>query len=76
MLAGDFFAPWRGQTENMENNRNNTFLTGPILGPLVRFALPLMLSLLLQAFYGGADLAGVPGVYGQSPRRALCAPSR
>ena len=59
MLAGDFFAPWRGQTENMENNRNNTFLTGPILGPLVRFALPLMLSLLLQAFYGGADLAVV-----------------
>ena len=37
----------------------NSFLTGPILAPLVRFALPLMLSLLLQAFYGGVDLAVV-----------------
>ena len=36
-----------------------TFLSGPILGPLVRFALPLMLSLLLQALYGGVDLAVV-----------------
>ena len=35
------------------------FLSGPILGPLVRFALPLMLSLLLQALYGGVDLAVV-----------------
>lgn len=35
------------------------FLSGPILGPLVRFALPLMLSLLLQALYGSVDLADV-----------------
>lgn len=35
------------------------FLSGPILAPLIRFALPLMLSLLLQAFYGGVDLAVV-----------------
>ena len=39
--------------------QTNAFLTGPILAPLVRFALPLMLSQLLQAFYGGADLAVV-----------------
>ncbi len=37
----------------------NPFLSGPILSPLVRFALPLMLSLLLQALYGGVDLAVV-----------------
>ncbi len=37
----------------------NDFLSGPILPPLVRFALPLMLSLLLQALYGGVDLAVV-----------------
>lgn len=37
----------------------NNFLTGPILSPLLRFAFPLMLSLLLQAFYGGVDLAVV-----------------
>ena len=37
----------------------NRFLSGPILPPLVKFALPLMLSLLLQALYGGVDLAVV-----------------
>lgn len=42
----------RGQAENR-------FLSGPILPPLVKFALPLMLSLLLQALYGGVDLAVV-----------------
>lgn len=35
------------------------FLSGAILPPLLRFAFPLMLSLLLQAFYGGVDLAVV-----------------
>ena len=42
-----------------ENHTRNNFLSGPILPPLIRFALPLMLSLLLQAFYGGVDLAVV-----------------
>ena len=37
----------------------NSFLQGPILPPLARFALPLMLSLLLQALYGAVDLAVV-----------------
>ena len=37
----------------------NDFLSGPILPSLIQFALPLMLSLLLQAFYGGVDLAVV-----------------
>lgn len=34
----------------------NAFLSGPILPPLLRFAFPLMLSLVLQALYGGVDL--------------------
>ncbi len=42
--------------------QENHFLSGPILPPLLRFAMPLMLSLLLQAFYGGVDLA-VVGMY-------------
>ena len=37
----------------------NSFLQGPILPPLARFAFPLMLSLLLQALYGAVDLAVV-----------------
>ena len=42
-----------------EGHGANVFLSGPIWPPLVRFALPLMLSLLLQALYGGVDLAVV-----------------
>ncbi len=38
---------------------NAGFVSGPIALPLLRFALPLMLSLLLQALYGGVDLAVV-----------------
>lgn len=36
--------------------RENSFTTGPILGPLVRFALPVLLALFLQALYGAIDL--------------------
>lgn len=47
----------------MENkprtSQAGNFLSGPILPPLLRFAFPLMLSLFLQAFYGGVDLAVV-----------------
>ena len=39
--------------------RQNPFVQGPILSALIRFSLPLMLSLLLQALYGGVDLAVV-----------------
>ncbi len=46
-------------TNDKTNLKHNPFLSGPIFPPLVRFALPLMFSLLLQAFYGGVDLAVV-----------------
>ena len=36
--------------------QENTFLKGKILPPLIKFALPLMLSQLLQALYGAVDL--------------------
>ena len=32
------------------------FTSGPIAGPLVRFALPVLLALVLQALYGAVDL--------------------
>lgn len=38
----------------MENTQNLT--EGNILGSLVRFAVPVLLSLFLQALYGGVDL--------------------
>ena len=37
-------------------DRRNNFTTGPILGPLVRFSLPVLLALFLQALYGAIDL--------------------
>ena len=42
-----------------QHTQSNAFLEGPILPPLVRFALPLILSLLLQGLYGAVDLAVV-----------------
>ncbi len=36
--------------------QENNFLKGKILPPLIKFALPLMLSQLLQALYGAVDL--------------------
>ena len=45
--------------KNKELREINAFLSGPILPPLIRFALPLMLALFLQALYGGVDLAVV-----------------
>lgn len=39
----------------MKNDRNN-FTSGPILGPLIRFSLPILLALFLQALYGAVDL--------------------
>ena len=36
-------------------NQNN-FTQGKILGPLLRFALPVLFALFLQAMYGGVDL--------------------
>ena len=36
--------------------QKNSFTEGPILSPLVRFTVPIMLALLLQAMYGAVDL--------------------
>ena len=33
-----------------------TFTRGPILSTLLKFALPVLLALLLQAMYGAVDL--------------------
>ena len=36
--------------------RENNFTTGKILGPLVRFMLPVLFAMLLQSMYGAVDL--------------------
>ncbi len=39
-----------------KKHKNLLFTEGPILSPLLQFALPVLLALLLQAMYGGTDL--------------------
>lgn len=58
----------------MENTQN--FTEGKILAPLLKFALPVLLALFLQAMYGAVDLLIVGkfrngdrhlgGIYGQA----------
>lgn len=50
---------------NMKEMEKNSFLSGKILRPLIHFSIPLMLALLLQALYGGVDLA-VVGLFGNA----------
>lgn len=38
---------------------NNTFLEGAILPSLLKFALPVLLALVLQSLYGAVDLWAV-----------------
>lgn len=45
--------------------RNNDFTTGKILGPLIRFMVPVFLAMLLQAMYGAVDLL-IVGQFAQS----------
>lgn len=40
----------------MSTRKENTFLEGPILPPLMKFALPILLAMFLQATYGAVDL--------------------
>jgi len=44
--------------------RAKSFIEGPILSPLLRFTLPVLLALFLQAMYGAVDLM-VVGQFGQ-----------
>ena len=44
--------------------QTGSFIEGPILSPLLRFTLPVLLALLLQAMYGAVDLM-VVGQFGQ-----------
>ena len=47
----------------MERTRN--FTEGPILGPLIGFALPVLAALFLQAMYGAVDLL-IVGQYAET----------
>ena len=44
--------------------RNRSFIEGPILPPLLKFTMPVLLALFLQTMYGAVDLM-VVGQFGQ-----------
>lgn len=39
----------------MKQTKENTFLEGPVFQALIRFALPVLGALVLQAAYGAVD---------------------
>ncbi len=43
-------------TDTVSNNSVNSLTSGPIFLPLIKFALPVLLALVLQAMYGAVDL--------------------
>lgn len=45
-------------------DKENQFITGKILAPLLKFALPILLALFLQSMYGAVDLL-IVGQFGQ-----------
>lgn len=49
----------------MENKKENSFLEGSVFGALIRFALPVLGALVLQAAYGAVDLL-VVGKFGDA----------
>lgn len=49
----------------MVNKKGNSFVEGPIFGSLIRFALPVLGALILQAAYGAVDLL-VVGRFGDA----------
>ena len=50
---------------NMSKKSKDTILQGRIFPPLIRFAIPLLLAILLQALYGAVDLF-VVGKFGDT----------
>ena len=60
----------------MGNKKELSFVDGPVFGSLIRFALPILGALILQAAYGAVDLM-VVGQFGDACIRHLfsvCSP--
>lgn len=49
----------------MENKKKSSFVEGPVFGAMIRFAVPVLGSLVLQAAYGAVDLL-VVGQFGDA----------
>lgn len=49
----------------MRENKLTDFTNGPILGPLMKFMLPVLLALMIQSLYGAVDLL-IVGQFGEA----------
>lgn len=58
------------------NRSNSTFLDGPILPSLLRFSMPVLCALLLQALYGAVDLWAVGTFCGEADVSAVATGSQ
>lgn len=56
--------------------KKSTFLSGPILPALLRFSVPILLALLLQALYGAVDLWAVGRFCGEADVSAVATGSQ
>ena len=50
----------------MPKSTSHDFTEGPIVGPFIRFALPIMGAMFIQSFYGAADMA-IVGRFASAP---------
>ncbi|MCQ2406661.1 MAG: MATE family efflux transporter [Oscillospiraceae bacterium] len=53
------------------NTRNNYITEGPILSGLIKFSLPILLSLFIQALYGGVDILVIGQFAGVADQSAV-----
>lgn len=56
-----------------KTQENNSFTSGPILVPFITFALPILLSMFLQALYGAVDLVVISRYGGTAEISAVSA---
>lgn len=56
---------YRHMTKAKKEKRITDFTNGPILGPMMKFMLPVLLALLIQSLYGAVDLM-IVGQFGET----------
>ena len=56
---------YREERIDMKNENELSFVEGPVFGALIKFALPVLGALILQAAYGAVDLM-VVGQFGDA----------
>lgn len=64
-VGGNPLDCYKEETKTMNNSKANSFLEGPVLGSLLRFVLPVLGALVLQAAYGAVDLL-IVGKFGDA----------